>query len=150
MIMDRNKKLRKTTSCGACVHRLHKGKPQVLLIRPYEHRDRWGIPKGHVDSGETFEQTALREVKEETGLDVVLGTKLQVVSTIFKDEDKDVHSYLATVVGDDTPNPHDPDGEVYDIKWFDIDSLPEMHVYQRPLLLAVVEALKEIYDTSST
>jgi bis(5'-nucleosidyl)-tetraphosphatase len=43
-----------------CSHRL-----QFLLMR---HRDRWDLPKGHLDAGETKKQAALRELEEETGL----------------------------------------------------------------------------------
>jgi bis(5'-nucleosidyl)-tetraphosphatase len=39
--------------------------PQFLLMR---HRDRWDLPKGHCETGETFLQTALRETEEETGI----------------------------------------------------------------------------------
>ncbi len=39
--------------------------PQFLLMR---HRDRWDLPKGHCESGETFIETALRETEEETGI----------------------------------------------------------------------------------
>lgn len=148
MNMDKNKKLKKTTSCGSCVHRMHNNKIQLLLIRPFKESDRWGIPKGHVDDGETLEETALRETKEETGLDVILGEKLTVVSTIYRNEEKYVHSYLATVVGDDTPRPQDPDGEIFDIRWFDIDSLPDVHIYQRPLIAETISALEAIYKAN--
>jgi len=51
-------------SCGFLIIR---GQPveQFLLMR---HRDRWDLPKGHVDAGETELQCALRELAEETGL----------------------------------------------------------------------------------
>ena len=39
--------------------------PKFLLMR---HRDRWDLPKGHAESGETIFETALRETEEETGL----------------------------------------------------------------------------------
>ncbi|MCI0360657.1 MAG: NUDIX domain-containing protein [Planctomycetaceae bacterium] len=51
-------------SCGVLVVR---GEPirEFLLMR---HADRWDLPKGHVDPGETEAQCALREVREETGI----------------------------------------------------------------------------------
>lgn len=39
--------------------------PEFLLLK---HSDRWDLPKGHCDEGETFQQTALRETEEETGI----------------------------------------------------------------------------------
>lgn len=41
------------------------GSLQFLLM---QHSDRWDLPKGHVDAGETIEQAALRELREETGI----------------------------------------------------------------------------------
>ncbi|MDX1943958.1 MAG: NUDIX domain-containing protein [Pirellulaceae bacterium] len=51
-------------SCGVLIYR---GEPphEFLLMR---HRDRWDLPKGHVDDGETELQCALRELWEETGI----------------------------------------------------------------------------------
>ncbi len=51
-------------SCGVLVFR---GEPirEFLLMR---HADRWDLPKGHVDPGETEVQCALRELREETGI----------------------------------------------------------------------------------
>jgi 8-oxo-dGTP pyrophosphatase MutT (NUDIX family) len=57
-------------SCGAIVFRKHQDKPKFLLI---QHRSgHWGFPKGHVEDGETEQQTAVREVYEETGLKIEL------------------------------------------------------------------------------
>lgn len=51
-------------SSGYLVFRL--GRPiQFLLMK---HQDRWDLPKGHLDPGETSEQAALRELREETGI----------------------------------------------------------------------------------
>ena len=56
----------KATSCGGVV--IFRGKI-LLLYKSYKNRyDGWVLPKGTVEQGETHEQTALREVKEETGL----------------------------------------------------------------------------------
>lgn len=52
-------------SAGGVVVRRGEGGWEVCLIRV---RDAWSLPKGNVDAGETAEQTALREIAEETGL----------------------------------------------------------------------------------
>ena len=55
------------TSCGGVV--IFRGKI-LLLYKSYKNRyDGWVLPKGTVEQGETHEQTALREVKEETDAD---------------------------------------------------------------------------------
>ncbi len=48
---------------------------EVLLITEQD-RLRWAFPKGHVEPGETLEQTAIREVAEETGYDVEIVKRL--------------------------------------------------------------------------
>jgi 8-oxo-dGTP pyrophosphatase MutT (NUDIX family) len=70
----------------------------------------WGLPKGTPDPGESLEQTALREVTEETGLNVELVDKVGVVEYWFAREGirfhKWVHFYLMEAVGGSTDN-HD-------------------------------------------
>ena len=51
-------------SCGCIVL----NNEQVLLVK--HNKGHWDFPKGHVEEGETEKQTALREVKEETNIDV--------------------------------------------------------------------------------
>lgn len=53
-------------SCGAVVYFLEGGK-RLYLVLHYEERH-WDFPKGHVEEGESEEQTARREIEEETGL----------------------------------------------------------------------------------
>lgn len=54
-------------SCGFLITRQHGGQRQFLLM---QHRDRWDLPKGHVDEGESRMECALRELWEETGISV--------------------------------------------------------------------------------
>lgn len=54
------------TSAGGIVYRLEEAAPLFLLIR--DSYGNWGFPKGHVERGESAEDAALREVREETGL----------------------------------------------------------------------------------
>lgn len=56
--------MEKVKSCGFLIYRRHP-KRSFLLMR---HAKRWDLPKGHVDDGETNMECALRELKEETGI----------------------------------------------------------------------------------
>jgi len=66
--------------------------PAFLLIRdPYEN---WGLPKGHVEEGETPLQAALREVAEETGLtDLRIVGDLPCIDWYFRDQAQLIHKY---------------------------------------------------------
>ncbi|HOD02645.1 MAG: Diadenosine hexaphosphate hydrolase [Firmicutes bacterium ADurb.Bin300] len=56
-------------SCGAVVFRMINETPRFLLIRN-KRSSHWGFPKGHMEFGETPEETAVREVLEETGIHI--------------------------------------------------------------------------------
>ena len=56
-------------SCGAVVYRIIHDELRFLLIKN-KRSAHWGFPKGHVEQGETPEQTAMREVLEETGIHI--------------------------------------------------------------------------------
>lgn len=61
--------MRRERSCGVVVYReAQVGRDYLLLHYPGGH---WDFPKGHMEKGESEEQTALRELKEETGIDAV-------------------------------------------------------------------------------
>jgi len=132
---------RKTISCGACVYRIADDFTfEVLLVRPWAERDAWGIPKGHLNEGEAFEACALREVQEEAGVAIELEDRLLPVSTNYGDEQKTVHSWIARQTTDAKAYAHD--GENVDVRWFKSNSLPNLHVYQRPLLAQAINMIK--------
>lgn len=56
-------------SCGAVVYRINNDKMEFLILK-HINGGHWGFPKGHVENDETEHETALREVFEESGLDV--------------------------------------------------------------------------------
>ena len=66
-------------SCGAVVYRKINNEIRYLLIRN-RRSSNWSFPKGHVEKGETEEETAIREIKEETGLDVEIVDSFREVS----------------------------------------------------------------------
>ena len=74
------------SSCGAVVFRDIKGEVKYLLIKN-RRSAHWGFPKGHIEQGETLEQTALREVLEETGLHINIIDGFSCVSK-YKIRDK--------------------------------------------------------------
>ena len=61
--------MRYEKSCGAVVYRKHHGNTEILLIR-HIRSGCWSFPKGHMEEGETEMQTAVREIKEETNIDI--------------------------------------------------------------------------------
>lgn len=78
-----------------------------LLIRdPY---DNWGLPKGHIEGGETPAEAALREVEEETGLSALsMVTQLPTIDWFFRDRGKLVHKFchfflVESTTGDPAP-----------------------------------------------
>ena len=71
------------TSCGGVV--IFRGKILVLYKNYKNKYEGWVLPKGTVEPGEEFKETALREVKEEVGLTVALSTK-------FRSED--AHTFI--------------------------------------------------------
>jgi ADP-ribose pyrophosphatase YjhB (NUDIX family) len=81
------------TSAGGVVYRRDEsGRPLFLLILdPYGN---WGLPKGHLEEGETPEAAALREVAEESSLtDLRTEAELQTIDWYFRNEDRLVHKF---------------------------------------------------------
>jgi 8-oxo-dGTP pyrophosphatase MutT (NUDIX family) len=112
--------MKKVISAGGIVIRNNPNKQILLTI--FTHIKGLGFPKGHVEEGETFEQTAIREVAEETGLtELKIVKKLGVITRLSTEKDgtsvvKDIHMYLMT---SDKPDFHQEAEEKYG--WFDID-----------------------------
>lgn len=145
----KDKERKKTTSCGAVTWRQVNGDIEILLIKQFAHKDRWGIPKGHVNGKETLEECALREVREESGVAVKLGARLPDCHVQNNAEDKTVVAWLAEPVGSHEPNHNDPDSEVADARWFNVAELPEIMVYQRGMIASAVNTLFDVLDNGN-
>ena len=112
------------TSAGGVVIDVHDGVAQVAVIarRNRAGRVEWCLPKGHIENDETLEQTAVREIAEETG---IIGRVLASLGTIdywFSTSDKRVHKvvhhYLLEATGGELSVDGDPDAEAIDVAWF--------------------------------
>jgi len=78
------------TSAGGVVYRVHDGEPLFLLIRD-SYRN-WGFPKGHLEPEELPDAAALREVREETGLDGLnLDGAIETIEWFFRFRGRLVH-----------------------------------------------------------
>ncbi len=110
--------IKKEKSCGAVVVRRVKGGYLTLLI---QHRGgHWGFPKGHVENDETEPETAIREIREETGLDVTIDTnfKQSVIYCPRNYIEKEVIYFTAiTDMRETTPQPE----EIRRADWFTFD-----------------------------
>ena len=75
----------------------------VLHVR--SGKTRWELPSGFVDPGETYEKTAVRETKEETGVTVTAGPLLcTAVMDVLCEEYRGINAYfLAASVGEEMP-----------------------------------------------
>jgi 8-oxo-dGTP pyrophosphatase MutT (NUDIX family) len=98
----------------------------AVVYRP--KYDDWTFPKGKLEPGETERQAALREVHEETGLEVELGRELGFVSYRDpKDRPKTVHYWqMHHVGGEFTPN-----REVSELRWLPLEEAPALLSYDR-------------------
>lgn len=91
---------------------------KILLIQHWSGN--WSFPKGHMEKGEDERQTAIREIKEETGLDVVLDEKFKRTITYMpaKDTLKSVVFFVAhNQSGEAVPQPE----EVKTLEWVDLE-----------------------------
>jgi 8-oxo-dGTP pyrophosphatase MutT (NUDIX family) len=110
----------RATSAGGVVHRLIESRVQIALV----HRRApvlWALPKGTPDSGETIEETALRETREETGLEVEIEERLQSIRYFFVRGTtrfhKTVHFFLMRPIGGSL-DAHD--AEFDEVRWTDL------------------------------
>ena len=66
-------------SCGGIIFYNGKQNTKILLVKNTNGKY-WSFPKGHIEQGETEKETAAREIKEETGLDVDIKKDFREVS----------------------------------------------------------------------
>jgi 8-oxo-dGTP diphosphatase len=115
-------------AAGGVVLRNGPDETEVAVVHRPRYDD-WSFPKGKLDPGETFEEAALREVREETGLVCRLGPELAFAH--YEDSQgrpKVVRYWLMAVIED--PG-FDPNDEVDELRWLTPDAAAELLTYSR-------------------
>lgn len=105
-------------AAGAVVTRAGPEGREVLLVHRPKYDD-WSFPKGKQDPGEHVTSAAVREVLEETGVEIRLGRPLRPqVYAVSGGRAKKVHYWVGHVVGDHDVSTYQLNAEIDDIGWF--------------------------------
>lgn len=116
--------MKQEKSCGAIV--INKNN-KILLV--HHNAGHWDFPKGHIENGETEEQTAIREVKEETNIDIIINNKYRYTTSYSPKENvmKEVVYFLAQNIDEDKKPQLE---EVSEVKWFTLEEAMNTITYE--------------------
>lgn len=134
--------MKQEKSCGCIVMN---EKKEILLV--HHNKEHWDLPKGHVEEGETEEQTAAREVKEETNIDVEINNRYRYTTKYSPKEDvmKEVIYFLAKSISENKKAQLE---EVSEVKWFEFEDAINKITYDnsREVLTKLKEDLNKKGD----
>lgn len=123
------------TSAGGLVIKVVDGVGYAALIarRNRYQEIEWCLPKGHVEQGEAFHETARREIFEETGIEGDVLAPLATIDYWFSGSGryvhKVVHHYLLHATGGTIGVENDPDQEAEKAAWIPLNELDDVLVY---------------------
>ena len=130
--MRRNTRVKQMVSAGGVVYRLHNDEVEVVVCG-LESPGIWGLPKGTPNPGETRQETALREVTEETGLEVEIEDFISSIDYWFVSSDdgtrchKTVFFFLMSAIGG-AVSLHDQEFDV--VEWVPAESALNTLTYE--------------------
>ena len=131
--------MKQEKSCG-CI--IINDRNEVLLI--HHNAGHWDFPKGHMEEGETEVQTAIREVKEETNIDVEVNEEYRYSTQYSPKEDviKEVIYFLAKNISDNRQAQLE---EVSEVKWFSMKDAIDKITYDnsRGILIQLKKDLEK-------
>lgn len=141
------------TSAGGIVVDVEGSAPRAAVIARINRAGRveWCLPKGHLESGETPEQAAIREIAEETGIVGQIVGPLGMIDYWFSAEGrrvhKSVHHYLLLAVGGHLSVDGDPDQEAVEAAWIPLPDLGSLLAFPNERKIAR-EATTRLADTA--
>lgn len=121
-------------SAGGVAFRFNNSKIEIAVVSVKPSR-RWQLPKGLIDAGESEEQAALRETREEAGIECQLLEKIETVEYWYFAQNKGervrfhkfVHFFLLEYAAGDVA---DHDHEIAEARWVSIDEAVEMLAFK--------------------
>jgi 8-oxo-dGTP pyrophosphatase MutT (NUDIX family) len=138
---------KREVSAGGVVYRREEDGIEVVLASRRTRRGdlAWGLAKGGIEDGESMEDAAVREVREETGIRAEIETSLGETRYFYVWEDvrirKTVHFFLMRSIGGD---PDDRDDEMEEVRWFPLERALKRAAYrgERDVLQRAAELLR--------
>jgi 8-oxo-dGTP pyrophosphatase MutT (NUDIX family) len=110
---------------GAIATRVRDGRPEVLLVRANTPKREWVLPKGHLETGETAADAAVRELMEEAGIE---GELLEFVDALeFIGREGPLHVQYFLIRARRTSSDGEPHREP---TWFDFDQAMKVVLYE--------------------
>ena len=121
--------MKKEKSCGAIIFKKENGIIKYLILHMGLGHN--SLCKGHVENNESEKETAYREIKEETSLDVKIDTNFRKIITYSPKEDviKDVVFFVAEVISNNIPIDNHDD-EVISFEWLEINEAIERLTFE--------------------
>jgi 8-oxo-dGTP diphosphatase len=112
---------------------------KVLMVRQHVQRGDivWNFPSGGIEEGETPEEACIREVKEETGYEV------RILSKMYFDEEK--YTYRAEIISgiEGTDKSIKDNEDIIEIGWISLSDFVKFDTYTRPIIDLFISGLEE-------
>ena len=149
MTLEHELRVETAVSAGGVVYRRGDHGVEVILCGRM-HENLWALPKGTPKPGESIEQTAEREVREETGLGVRIVRGLGTIEYEFVRPtrgirfEKTVHHFLMTPDGTGATDQHD--GEYDRVEWFAAQEALRVMTYhnERLVLRRAIDVVQDL------
>jgi 8-oxo-dGTP pyrophosphatase MutT (NUDIX family) len=138
-------------SFGGVVYRKTPDSGTEVIVVGRKDPGIWGLPKGTPNAGESMEQTAIREVREETGVEVEIERKIDVIEYWFIRPAIDtrfhkfVTFYLMRPIGGDTSQ-HDHEHDY--VEWLPLEQAKALLTYQNEV--RILDKMVELMKAGST
>ena len=125
---------------------------QKVLLQRNVKSDEFALPGGHIEMGETVKESLVRELKEETGLDISVGKLVYVNENFFEQEGQEFHEigfyFLADVVGEIPESIESKEGHI-DFWFIGLDDLAKKDLYPEFLRTVLPEDARNAFSDPS-